>query len=78
MRRWRDLNRRKKQTVEDVHVPTRNDEYLLYQTLIGMLPNEILDDSAWYQFVTRIEKYMLKAAREAKEYTSWANENPEY
>lgn len=78
LRRWRDLNRRKKQTVEDVHVPTRNDEYLLYQTLIGMWPNEILDDSAWYQFVTRIEKYMLKAAREAKEYTSWANENPEY
>ncbi len=78
LRRWRDLNRRKKQIVDDVHVPTRNDEYLLYQTLIGLWPNEILDDSAWYQFVTRIEKYMLKAAREAKEYTSWANENPEY
>jgi len=78
LRRWRDLNRSKKQTVEDVRVPTRNDEYLLYQTLIGVWPNEILDDSAWFQFVTRIEKYMLKAAREAKEYTSWANENPEY
>ena len=78
LRRWRDLNRSKKQTVEDVRVPTRNDEYLLYQTIIGVWPNEILDDSAWFQFATRIEKYMLKAAREAKEYTSWANENPEY
>ena len=78
LRRWRDLNRSKKQTVEDVRVPTRNDEYLLYQTLIGVWPDEILDDSAWFQFVLRIEKYMLKAAREAKEYTSWANENPEY
>ena len=78
LRRWRDLNRSKKQTVEDVRVPTGNDEYLLYQTLIGVWPNETLDDSSWYQFVTRIEKYMLKAAREAKEHTSWANENPEY
>jgi len=78
LRRWRDFTRSKKQTVEDVRVPTRNDEYLLYQTLIGAWPNEILDDSAWFRFVSRIEKYMLKAAREAKEHTSWANENPEY
>lgn len=78
LRRWRDWNRAHKQQLNDISVPTRNDEYLLYQTLIGAWPAESLDNSGWQTFVERIEQYMLKAVREAKEHTSWAHANPEY
>jgi 4-alpha-glucanotransferase/(1->4)-alpha-D-glucan 1-alpha-D-glucosylmutase len=78
LRRWRDWNRGKKRQVDDQAAPTRNDEYLLYQTLIGTWPSEPLDDTGWKAFTERIEQYALKAAREAKEHTSWANTNSEY
>src|SRR5579864_7526882 len=78
LRRWRDWNRGKKRQIDDQAAPTRNDEYLLYQTLIGTWPSEPLDDAGWKAFTERIEQYALKAAREAKEHTSWANTNSEY
>ena len=78
LRRWRDWNRSRKRIIDDRPAPSRNDEYLFYQTLIGAWPVERLDDYAWNKFVGRIEQYMLKAIREAKEYTSWANPNTEY
>jgi (1->4)-alpha-D-glucan 1-alpha-D-glucosylmutase len=78
LRRWRDWNRAKKRMLDENPAPTRNDEYLLYQTLVGAWPTEALDDDGWNKFVDRIQQYMLKAAREAKEQTSWANTNPDY
>ena len=78
LRRWRDWNRSKKGLVDAQPAPTRNDEYLLYQTLIGTWPTQALDDAEWKTYTERIEQYMLKAAREAKEHTSWANANTEY
>ncbi|MBZ5688268.1 MAG: malto-oligosyltrehalose synthase [Acidobacteriia bacterium] len=78
LRRWRDWNRGKKRPIDGQAAPTRNDEYLLYQTLIGTWPSEPLDDTGWKIYTERIEQYALKAAREAKEHTSWANTNSEY
>jgi (1->4)-alpha-D-glucan 1-alpha-D-glucosylmutase len=78
LRRWRDWNRGKKRQLDNVPVPSRNDEYLLYQTLVGTWPAESLDAAGWKGFSERIEQYMLKAAREAKEQTSWANTNSNY
>jgi (1->4)-alpha-D-glucan 1-alpha-D-glucosylmutase len=77
LRRWSRMNRSKKRLVDGMQAPSRNDEYLLYQTLLGSLPlsgaKESLDD-----YAGRIETYMLKAAREAKVHTSWINPNHEY
>jgi (1->4)-alpha-D-glucan 1-alpha-D-glucosylmutase len=78
LRRWRDWNRAKRPQIDGQPAPTRNDEYLLYQTLIGTWPSEPPDDAGWKAFTERIEQYALKAAREAKEHTSWANTNAEY
>jgi (1->4)-alpha-D-glucan 1-alpha-D-glucosylmutase len=78
LRRWRDWNRSKKRQLDSRPAPARNDEYLLYQTLIGTWPMESLDDARWKTFIDRIEQFMLKAAREAKEHTSWANTNTDY
>jgi (1->4)-alpha-D-glucan 1-alpha-D-glucosylmutase len=78
LRRWGNLNRTHKRSIDGAHVPTRNDEYLLYQTLIGTFPAERLNDASWKAFSERIQQYMIKAVREAKEHTSWANTNLEY
>ena len=76
--RWSRINRRKKQLLDDARVPCRNDEYLLYQTLLGSWPLEPLDAAGLAAFRERIEAYMLKAIREAKVHTSWINSNNDY
>lgn len=78
VRRWRGWNRNKKRLVDGSPAPTRHDEYLLYQTLVGIWPSEDLNDAGWSKLAQRIEQYAIKAAREAKDRTSWANTNAEY
>ena len=53
-----------------------NEEYLLYQTLVGAWPFDAEPDEAG--FVDRIDAYMTKAMREAKVHTSWLNPDEEY
>ncbi|MBV9573515.1 MAG: malto-oligosyltrehalose synthase, partial [Acidobacteriales bacterium] len=77
VRRWRELNQSCKVLVNDVEAPSRNDEYLLYQTLLGAWPLDAREAGS-ASFCQRIQEYMLKAVREAKEKTSWANPNPAY
>jgi (1->4)-alpha-D-glucan 1-alpha-D-glucosylmutase len=56
----------------------KNDEYLIYQILIGIWPMEELTSKNCRDLINRIENYILKAAREAKVHTSWININSEY
>ena len=58
---------------EDRAAPDRNEEYLLYQTLVGAWPFVELDDERRREFTDRIASYLLKAAKEAKVNTSWIN-----
>jgi (1->4)-alpha-D-glucan 1-alpha-D-glucosylmutase len=78
VRRWHRQNRRQLGRVDDHAAPDRNDEYLLYQTLIGAWPLAPAASSAAPDFVERIQAYMLKAIREAKIHTSWINPNGAY
>ncbi|MGH6943010.1 MAG: malto-oligosyltrehalose synthase, partial [Geminicoccaceae bacterium] len=80
VRRFATLNRFKRQEVEGQRVPGRNDEYLLYQTLIGAWPLEIesADDPGLGPFAERIVGYMTKAVREAKLRTSWTAPDADY
>jgi (1->4)-alpha-D-glucan 1-alpha-D-glucosylmutase len=78
VREWRRFNRSHKSLVNGRPAPSPNDEYLLYQTLIGAYPSEPLNDDSGKKFCERIENYMLKAIREAKSNTSWINRNTEY
>ncbi len=76
--RWMRQNRDHKREVGGEPAPDGNDEYLLYQTLLGACPIEALDPAGSESFRQRIEAYMLKAVREAKRHTSWINPNAEY
>ena len=78
VRNWAAMNRKKKIALEGEKMPDRNDEYLLYQTLIGVWPIETPVGQEYLRFVQRIKDYMLKEAREAKVNTSWINSNRTY
>jgi (1->4)-alpha-D-glucan 1-alpha-D-glucosylmutase len=78
VRKWARLNRRKKSVIDDTEAPDRNEEYLLYQTLIGAWPVEPMDERGSELFMQRIKDYMIKASREAKVNTSWINPNEKY
>lgn len=55
------------------NIPDENDEYFIYQTLIGSYPVEVQDD-----FQARLEKYFTKALREGKRNTDWTDPDQEY
>ena len=72
--RWRTLNRRHKRDIRGSLAPDANEEYLLYQTLVGAWPFD--QDIA--SFRERIRKCMVKSLREAKVHTSWFGPDEEY
>lgn len=76
--RWRAYNQDKKTDLDQSEVPSLNEEYLLYQTLVGSWPLYSMDASARAQYIDRIDKYMNKALREAKIHTSWINPSESY
>ncbi len=77
--KWRRVNARHKVTLADGRVvPDNNEEYLLYQTLVGTWPLVLQSQGDWSSFKKRIRQYMEKAIHEAKVNLSWLNPNPEY
>jgi len=72
---WRKINERKKTRHKGGLAPDANDEYFLYQTLIGALP---FRENEYKAFKRRIKKYFIKAVREAKVHTNWIEPNEEY
>ena len=78
VRGWRKLNRDKKTLSNGIEAPAANDEYLLYQTLIGTWPFGAGARDPGENFIERICDFMRKAIREAKEKTNWANPNQDY
>ncbi len=79
LRRWSRLNRAKKRTIDGVPAPSANDEYLLYQTLLGSWPLEDPTNGGDLDaYRDRIVAYLTKAVREAKEHSSWVNVNADY
>jgi (1->4)-alpha-D-glucan 1-alpha-D-glucosylmutase len=68
---WREINQAYKQE----GMPDANDEYLLYQTLLGTYPFE---EKELADFPDRIKDYILKAVREAKVHTAWLRPDEAY
>jgi (1->4)-alpha-D-glucan 1-alpha-D-glucosylmutase len=75
LKRWSALNESKKRLVSGLAVPCRNQEYFLYQTLIGAWP---LVEGERADLTERLKAYVVKAAREAKVHTRWIGPNHEH
>lgn len=76
--RWSRLNAPKKTSLNGELAPDRNDEYLLYQTLLGSWPEGPMSPEGFAAYRDRIVGYMQKATKEAKVHTSWVNPNEQY
>ena len=78
LHRWRAVNRRWKRRVNDAEAPDANEEYLLYQTLLGTWPVEqsgAANKNVSVKYIERIQAYAAKALNEAKLNTSWIQPN---
>jgi (1->4)-alpha-D-glucan 1-alpha-D-glucosylmutase len=75
--KWRAVNRRFKTDLKGRSAPDANEEYLIYQTLVGAWPFET-DDKTQAAFRDRVVAYMEKALREAKVHTSWLGPDDAY
>jgi (1->4)-alpha-D-glucan 1-alpha-D-glucosylmutase len=80
VRRWMHFNARKHGEADGTPAPTRRDEYFFYQALVGAWPYAVAPPgyAGIEEYAARLDAYMLKAAREAKQHTSWAAPNAEY
>jgi (1->4)-alpha-D-glucan 1-alpha-D-glucosylmutase len=75
---WHELNAGGRVEQEGSTVPDANEEYLLYQTLIGTWPVEPMQTTDRVAYQERILQYMTKALREAKVHTGWLNPDVAY
>jgi (1->4)-alpha-D-glucan 1-alpha-D-glucosylmutase len=83
VRSWAKLNRRVARDQSGGSLLGRNDEYFLYQTMIGSWPNDLLheddpEEGDLEDYRRRLESCMLKAVREAKMRSSWAHPDEAY
>lgn len=78
LQRWTRLNRRYRREIDGLPAPSRNDEWLFYQTLIGIWPLATPDEEQLQELTARLIQYMEKATHEAKVRTSWISPNPAY
>ncbi|MFH1778155.1 MAG: malto-oligosyltrehalose synthase [Candidatus Omnitrophota bacterium] len=75
LKHWSKLNKHNKKQVREIIAPDANDEYFLYQTLIGTFP---FDQAKMDRYKKRIKQYLIKAIREAKRHTAWLKPDQEY
>ena len=80
--RWHIYNRAHRSEVAGQPAPALNDEYLLYQTIVGTWPMSAasgLRSSTQLEFyVERLKTFAIKACREAKLVSSWIAPNEAY
>ncbi|MEO1394199.1 MAG: malto-oligosyltrehalose synthase [Cyanobacteria bacterium J06634_5] len=76
VKEWSELNADKKRIINDeLAVPEPNDEYFLYQTLVGAYP---FNEKELPEFKARVKDYVVKAVREAKVHTAWLRPDTDY
>jgi (1->4)-alpha-D-glucan 1-alpha-D-glucosylmutase len=76
--RWSKINDDFKKGARCTLVPEKNDEYMLYQTLLGAWPSKFTESAERRSFVERMVQYMEKATKESKANTSWIQPNKQY
>ena len=68
---WKEIN----STIrKDKNIPDNNEEYFIYQALLGSMPFEGEQDD----FISRTIEYLKKVLREAKIHSNWAEPDEAY
>jgi (1->4)-alpha-D-glucan 1-alpha-D-glucosylmutase len=67
---WSRMNRRHRRRVGRRLAPDRNEESVIYQTMLGAWP---LDDRELPDFRARLAEFVVKAVREAGIHSSWTD-----
>lgn len=75
VKKWYNMNLKFKKEHNGRFFPDKNDEYFLYQTLIGTFP---FKGSPGEEYKKRIKEYAIKVVREAKVYTAWVKPDEIY
>ena len=70
--RWSKVNESCKQAIDGRTVPDTNEEYLIYQALVGVWP---ADRAELPSISERLQAYAIKAIREAMVHTRWTEPN---
>lgn len=73
--KWRRLNKAYKHTLQDQIAPSKTDEYILYQILLGVFPFFLKNRQ---ELLSRLHEYTQKAIREAKTNSDWQKPNVKY
>ncbi len=71
---WNRVNEPLKIQTENYLIPDKNEEYFIYETLIGTWPFEGIDET----YIGRIQNYIAKSIKESKIHESWINPDEEY
>jgi len=72
---WQKINYNKKVKLKNKAAPDANDEYFLYQTMLGGYPSQASERK---QFKQRLKDCLIKSVREAKIHTAWIQPDDEY
>ncbi len=78
---WSRLLRARRGDIEGSAPPDHNDEYLLYQLLVGSWPVELLertDEAALETYGKRLAGALEKSMREAKLHSTWTSPDSAY
>lgn len=72
---WFAINKPHRSVVDGKEAPSKNDEYFIYQSVIGGFPEDLKSNEDW---VGRLKEYMVKVVREAKAISNWESPHSEY
>ena len=75
IKKWSKISSKLKRKIDGLRAPDKNDEYFIYQTLVGAFP---FGNEDYPAFVQRMESYVIKAVREAKVHTAWLKPDHAY
>ncbi len=73
VKKWTELNSKKKRSIDGKEAPDKSEEFYMYQTLLGTLPFDSSPTDASY--IERVKNHMIKAVREGKQNSSWLEPN---
>lgn len=72
VKKWVKINKCHKTEIMGVEAPTVNEEYFIYQSLVGVFPFDGQEDESLQK---RLDEYFVKALREARMTSDWDQPN---